>query len=270
MIYLAGTPLGNDGDASPRLRQVLAEADLIAAEDTRRLLNLASRLGVELHAPVTAYHDHNEQEKARDLVEAARSGKTVVVLSDAGMPAVSDPGYRLAHLAAEQGVPLTVVPGPSAVLTALVISGLATDRFVFEGFLPRRDGELESELETLKKEPRTMVFFESPRRIARVLGKMADAFGPGRKAAVCRELTKIHEEVVRGTLEELQEWARGGPLGEIAVVVAGAGETGGISAPAAQVAELVELGLSLKDAVKYVAKRENVRKNALYRACLEA
>ncbi|MCI5825248.1 MAG: 16S rRNA (cytidine(1402)-2'-O)-methyltransferase [Arcanobacterium sp.] len=270
MIILAGTPLGNDADASPHLRSALESATVIAAEDTRRLLNLAGRLGVQLHARVVPYHDHNEQEKAPELVAEAAAGGTVVMVSDAGMPAISDPGYRLVALAAERGVPVTVVPGPSAVLTALALSGLPTNRFSFEGFLARKAGERASQLAQLVHEPRTMVFFESPRRLADTLAAMATAFGERRRAAVVRELTKVHEEVRRGSLAELAEWASDGVLGEITVVVEGAARAAAEISPqlVAEVRELHAAGLKLKVAAAHVAQRVGVRANALYRAAV--
>ena len=272
MIVLAATPLGNDDDASPRLRRELEGADLIAAEDTRRLLNLAGRLGLNLRAKVVAFHEHNEAEAARQLIEASREGRRVVVLSDAGMPSVSDPGYRLVSLAAEEGVPVTVVPGPSAVLTALALSGLASDRFTFEGFPPRREGEQRRYFESLATEPRTMIFFESPRRLAATLAAMGDAFGPGRRAAICRELTKTYEEVKRATLAQLAVWAEGA-RGEITIVVEGARADGGVVAADAHVAEVLalhEAGLRLKDAAAHVANREGLSKNELAKLALAA
>lgn len=274
MIILAGTPLGNDSDASPRLRQTLESADIIAAEDTRRLLNLVGRLGVEIHAPVVAYHDHNEAQKAPNLIAAAQAGKNIVMVSDAGMPSVSDPGYRLAALAAEEGVALTVVPGPSAVLTALAISGLASDRFAFEGFPPRKSGERQQLFGQLKTDPRTLIFFESPRRLAETLTDMAAVFGADRLGAVARELTKTFEEVRRGTLEELAEWAQSDVKGEISIVVEGYTPTHGSGEcppeVLADVHELVSLGVRLKDAAGYVAQRSGLRKNLIYKQALES
>lgn len=270
MIILAATPLGNDGDASPRLREALAHADIIAAEDTRRLLNLVGRLGVEIHAPVVPYHDHNEAQKAPDLIDAARSGKTVVMVSDAGMPSVSDPGFRLAALASEESVPLTVIPGPSAVLTALAISGLASDRFSFEGFPARKSGERRREFESLANDPRTMVFFESPRRLHETLVDMADVFGRDRRAAVARELTKTFEEVRRDSLGELVTWSAGDVKGEICIVVEGEHSRAQSDdldpAWVDEVCSLTNLGLRMKDAAGHVAARVGVRKNDLYRA----
>lgn len=273
MIILAGTPLGNDDDASPRLRHALANADIIAAEDTRRLLNLVSRLGIEIHAPVIAYHDHNEKEKAPDLIEAARSGKTIVMVSDAGMPSVSDPGYRLADLAIQEGIHLTVIPGPSAVLTALAISGLASNRFSFEGFPARKAGERKTAFQKLATDERTMIFFESPRRLHETLVDMASQFGADRRAAVARELTKTYEEVRRGTLAELVAWSADEVKGEISIVVEGFRSTGDTAIDSTLVSEvlnLAALGLRLKDAAGHVAAREGLRKNELYSAALSA
>ena len=271
MIVLVGTPLGNDADASPRLAQMLEAADLIAAEDTRRLLNLAGRLGVALHAPVVPYHDHNERQQAPELVAAAQAGKLVVVVSDAGMPGISDPGYRLVAAAASAGVKVTAVPGPAAVVTALALSGLPTDRFTFEGFLPRKAGELASRLSDLAHESRTMVFYESPRRLGATLAAMALAFGGARRAAVARELTKEHEEIRRGGLAELADWAALGVLGEVAIVVAGAESDSGISGElVAEVLALRDAGLRLKAAAAHVAVREKVSANELYAKALAA
>ncbi|MFY9263171.1 MAG: 16S rRNA (cytidine(1402)-2'-O)-methyltransferase [Arcanobacterium sp.] len=272
MIILAGTPVGNDGDASPRLRQALESADLIAAEDTRRLLNLAGRLGITLRAPVVAYHDHNEAAKATDLVAAAQAGKRVVMVSDAGMPAVSDPGYRLVERAYDEGVAVTVIPGPSAVLAALAISGLPSDRFAFEGFPARKTGERKASFAKLARDERTLIFFESPRRLAETLEDMASVFGQDRRAVVARELTKTYESVQRGTLAELTQWARGEVRGEIVIVVEGYREvtTSIVDADVvAEVLELVKLGLRLKDAAGHVAKRVGLRKNEVYAAAVE-
>lgn len=199
-ITLAATPIGNAGDASARLRAGLAHADVVAAEDTRRALALAQRLGVRVGGRLLALHEHNERDRAAELIREARSGRSVLVISDAGMPSVSDPGYRLVVAAADEGVPVTVAPGPSAVLAALAVSGLASDRFTFEGFPPRRRGERHRALTALAAERRTMIFFESPRRTRDTLDAMVRAFGARRRAALCRELTKTHEQVRRATL----------------------------------------------------------------------
>jgi 16S rRNA (cytidine1402-2'-O)-methyltransferase len=206
VIILAATPIGNLGDASKRLIEVLENAQLIAAEDTRTTQRLLQGLGIANRPRLIALHDHNEKAKAAELAELAET-EDIVVLSDAGMPTVSDPGYGLVAAAAERGVTVTAIPGPSAVVTALAVSGLPTDRFTFEGFLPRKPGERRSALTALAAEPRTMVFFESPSRLAAALGDMALAFGASRRAAVCRELTKFYEEVRRGGVAELSEWA---------------------------------------------------------------
>ena len=199
-ILLAATPIGDVRDASPRVVAALAGADIVAAEDTRRALALASRLGIKLGGRLVALHDHNEAEKAAGIVEAASAGARVVFVSDAGMPTVSDPGFRLARAAIDAGVPLSVLPGPSAPLVALALSGLPSDRFAFEGFLPRKDGDATRYLQDLATDPHTLIFFESPRRAAATLTRMAEVFGADRAAALCRELTKDYEEVRRGTL----------------------------------------------------------------------
>jgi len=267
-IVLAATPIGNDDDASFRLRSEIEGADVIAAEDTRRFLNLAGRLGIEVTARILSYYEHNESERGPYLLELAASQR-VLVVTDAGMPSVSDPGYRLVARAAEAGVPVTVVPGPSAVLTALAISGLATDRFCFEGFLPRKDCEQRKYLRQIAREDRTMVFFESPRRVGATLAAMRDELGTSRRACVCRELTKIHEEVVRGSLGDLANRFAGDVLGEIAIVVAGA-EKAEVDAElaVAEVEDLEAAGLRLKDAAAHVAARTGLRKKDLYEAAL--
>ncbi len=271
MIILAGTPIGNDADATDRLRLALAQADLIAAEDTRRLLNLVGRLGVEIHAPVVPFHDHNEAEKSADLLQAAQAGRQVLVVSDAGMPAISDPGYRLVALAREAQVPVTVIPGPSAVLTAVALAGLPTDRFTFAGFVPRKEGERQNFLQDLAGLSHTLVFFDSPRRLAQTLQDMAKILGDTRLAAVCRELTKTHEEVVRLELGQLAQWVLSQEVrGEIVIVVAGLREDAkDLTAFVPEVKELAALGLRLKSAATHVAKRENLRPNDLYRAVLQ-
>lgn len=269
-IYVAATPIGDAGDATPRLRSLLESADVIAAEDTRRLLNLAGRIGVAPAGRILAFHDHNEAERMGELLDAARAGQTVLVVSDAGMPTVSDPGYRLVRQAHEESVPVTVVPGASAVLTALAISGLATDRFSFEGFAPRKDGDRARVFNDLVDEERTMVFFDSPHRTADTLTVMALHFGPDREAAVCRELTKTYEEVKRGPLSELAEWAAGGVRGEITIVVSGAPETEANAEDyVGEVLTLADSGMRLKAAAGYISERTGVRKKELYEAALQ-
>ena len=270
-LVLAATPIGDVDDAPPRLLRLLATADVIAAEDTRRLRRLAAAAGVAPAGRVVSYHEHNETSRAADLVEAALGGATVLVVTDAGMPSVSDPGLRVVRAAVEAGVAVTAVPGPSAVLTALALSGLATDRFCFEGFPPRKPGERGRALAALAAEPRTMVFFEAPHRAAECLAAMAQAFGADRPAALCRELTKTYEEVLRRPLGELAAWAAAGEvLGEVTLVVAGAPPVAADDVPAlvVRVHDLVSAGTRLKDAVAQVAAGSGVAKRELYDAAV--
>jgi len=268
VLVLAGTPIGDPADASPRLARELAGADVVAAEDTRRLRRLARDLGVELTGRVVSYYDANEAGRTPELVEALQAGQRVVLVTDAGMPSVSDPGYRLVAAAVEAGVPVTAVPGPSAVLTALALSGLPVDRFCFEGFLPRKQGERARRLAALADEERTMVFFEAPHRTEAALAAMAEAWGEERAAAVCRELTKTHEEVRRGPLAELVAWAADGVRGEVTIVVAGATPGAGVATDdeslRAAVAERETTGMSRKDAIVEVARSAGVPKRHVY------
>ncbi|MCB2176849.1 MAG: 16S rRNA (cytidine(1402)-2'-O)-methyltransferase [Actinomycetales bacterium] len=269
-VVLAATPIGNAQDASPRLRELLEQADVVAAEDTRRLADLARRLGVRVAGRVVSHHEHNEAGRVDELLDVVRAGGTVAVVSDAGMPTVSDPGLVLVRAAVDAGLPVTALPGPSAVLTALAVSGLATDRFCFEGFVPRRPAARDAVLAALADERRTLVLFEAPHRLAATLEAMAAAFGPDRPAAVCRELTKTYEEVRRGPLADLAGWAgQAEPRGEIVVVV------GGAPAHAPRVADLVgevlaraDAGERLKDVVAEVAEATGVAKRDLYAAAL--
>ncbi|GGI48697.1 16S rRNA (cytidine1402-2'-O)-methyltransferase [Agromyces flavus] len=269
MIILAATPIGNLGDASTRLRQALEDAAVVASEDTRVTQRLLAALGIANRPRLIALHEHNERARAGELVELARDGD-VLVLSDAGMPTVSDPGFPLVQAAVEAGVDVTAIPGPSAAITALAVSGLPTDRFAFEGFLPRKQGERMRRLAELAGDRRTLVFFEAPSRLAASLAALAEAFGADRSAAVCRELTKLHEEVRRGPLGELAEWAAGGVRGEICVVVGGAGEPPAADADAgvARVLELAASGTRLKDAAGIVAAETGLGKRDLYEAAL--
>ena len=268
-ILLVATPIGDVRDASPRVIAALEGADIIAAEDTRRALALASRLGIKLGGRLIALHDHNEAEKAASIVEAARGGACVVFVSDAGMPTVSDPGFRLACAAIDAGVPLSVLPGPSAPLVALALSGLPSDRFAFEGFLPRKDGEATRYLQDLATDPHTLIFFESPRRAAATLTRMAEVLGGDRPAALCRELTKDYEEVRRGTLGELAEGADS-ILGEVTIVVAGYERSARAEDHVGAVLALAAEGMRLKDAAAEVAAATGARKNDLYKAALAA
>ena len=223
VLTLAAVPIGRDEDASPRLRAELGQAEVIAAEDTRRVRTLAARLGVELHARIVSYYDAVETRRTPALLAELQAGQDVLLVTDAGMPGISDPGYRIVTAAAEAGIRVTALPGPSAVTTALAVSGLPTDRFSFEGFPPRKQGERTRRFAELAEDTRTQVFFESPRRLGVTLGELAESHGADRQAVVCRELTKTHEEILRGTLAELTSWAEGSDAvrGEITVVVAG-------------------------------------------------
>ncbi|HEY6797894.1 MAG TPA: 16S rRNA (cytidine(1402)-2'-O)-methyltransferase [Kineosporiaceae bacterium] len=272
-LVLAATPIGDPRDATPRLVALLGRADLIAAEDTRRLRRLLAALGIAPSGRVVSYHEHNEASRSAELVAAARDGALVVVVTDAGMPSVSDPGLRAVRAAVDAGVPVSVAPGPSAVLAALALSGLATDRFCFEGFPPRKPGPRRRALAALASEPRTMVFFEAPHRLAATLADLTDVLGPGRPAAVCRELTKTYEEVRREPLGALAAWAAAGEvLGEVTVVVAGRPAASGppeaedVAALVARVRERAAAGERLKAAVAAVADEAGVSKRALYEA----
>jgi len=273
-LVLAAAPLGNPADASARLAAELAGADVIAAEDTRRLRRLAADLGIQLDARVVSYFEGNEASRTPDLVAELRAGTRVVLVTDAGMPSVSDPGYRLVTAAIDAGVPVTAAPGPSAVLTALALSGLPVDRFTFEGFVPRKAGDRIRTLAALREEPRTMVFFESRHRLVQTLRAMADTFGTARAAAVCRELTKTHEQVTRGSLRELVDWVeQAKPLGEITIVVQGHRDVPQRvtpSAAAARVAALEAQGLARKQAIATVAAETGMRKREVYDAVLDA
>lgn len=267
-LVLAGTPLGNRGDATDRLRAALAGADIIAAEDTRRTKRLATDLGIQLTARIVSYYDQVEAERATELVAAMREGSSVLVVSDAGMPSVSDPGYRVVDAAVHAGLPVTCLPGPSAVTVALALSGLPSDRFCFEGFAPRKAGERARFLGELATERRTIVMFEAPHRVTAMLDDAVAAFGPDRRAAVCRELTKTYEEVKRGTLSELAEWSREGVRGEITVVIAGATARRDLTADElrAMVEREVEAGSTKKDAIALVAHATGTAKRAVFDA----
>jgi len=267
-LVLAATPIGRVEDASPRLAAELAGADVVAAEDTRRLRRLCERLGVSLSGRVVSYFEGNEAGRTEELLRALRDGLRVVLVTDAGMPSVSDPGFRLVAAAVEDDIGVTAVPGPSAVLTALAVSGLPVDRFCFEGFLPRKAGERRSRLDELAREPRTMVFFEAPHRTSPALAAMAQAFGDTRRAAVCRELTKTYEEVRRGTLDELVGWAADGIRGEVTIVVSGHTPSAGAELAdddvVARVQDAERRGMSTKDAVLSVSRETGLPRRAVY------
>ena len=270
-VILLGAPLGNPADASARLRDILATADVVAAEDTRRLARLARELGVTVTGRVVSYFEGNEARRTPELVALA-ADQTVALITDGGMPSVSDPGYRLVRAALDAGVPVTAVPGPSAVTTALAVSGLPCDRFCFEGFAPRRPGERRARLAALAAEPRTLVFFEAPHRVADTLADLAGAFGPDRPAALCRELTKAYEQVRRGPLGELAVQAlEDPPRGEITLVVGGApapSRSATAEDLAAAVASLESGGTVRKSAIAQVAAERGVRRRDVYEAVI--
>ena len=270
-LVLAATPLGDVRDASPRLAEALAEADVVAAEDTRRFRLLASALEVTPRGRVVSFYEDVETARLPKLLESLRAGETVVLVTDAGMPSVSDPGFRLVAACVAEDIPVTCLPGPSAVTTALVLSGLPCDRFCFEGFAPRKPGERAKWLASLRDEPRTAVFFESPHRLASTLSDAASALGDERRAAVCRELTKTYEEVKRGTLASLASWAAEGVRGEITVVLSGA-EPRAVSVAdlVGEVAARVASGERLKSAAAEIAEATGVSKKELYDAVLAA
>lgn len=270
VLVLAATPIGQYGDAPPRLAEELTGADVVAAEDTRRLKRLTSDLGITLGGRVVSYFEGNESARTPLLLEALLAGERVVLVTDAGMPSVSDPGYRLVAAAVEHDVRVTAVPGPSAVLTALAVSGLPVDRFCFEGFLPRKAGERSRRLADLAREERTMVFFEAPHRTEAALAAMAETLGDDRPAAVCRELTKTHEEVRRGPLSELVAWAGDGVRGEVTIVVQGAAPAAEVGsdpdALRAAVADEEAAGATRKEAIADVARRAGIPKREVYAA----
>ncbi|WP_036505274.1 16S rRNA (cytidine(1402)-2'-O)-methyltransferase [Nocardia aobensis] len=271
-LVLAATPMGDIGDASQRLRDALASADVVAAEDTRRTRALAKALEVEITGRVVSFYDHVEAARIPLLLDEIESGRTVLLVTDAGMPSVSDPGYRMVAACIERDLPVTCLPGPSAVTTALALSGLPMERFCFDGFAPRKSGQRKQWLSTLVTEPRAVVFFEAPHRLAACLADAAEVLGPERRAAVCRELTKTYEEVVRGGLGELAEWAVEGARGEITVVVEGAQPVSADPVDLVdEVEELVADGTRLKDACARVAARAGgVSRRELYDAVLAA
>jgi len=270
-LVLAATPMGDIGDASQRLREALGSADIVAAEDTRRTRTLAKALEVEITGRVVRFDDHVEAAKIPALLDEIDSGRTVLLVTDAGMPSVSDPGYRMVVACVERAIPVTCLPGPSAVTTALALSALPVERFCFDGFAPRKSGQRREWLRTLRTEPRACVFFEAPHRLADCLADAVEVLGPDRRAAVCRELTKTYEEVVRGNLGELAAWAVDGARGEITVVLEGAQPTA--ADPADLVEEVESLtaeGIRLKDACAQVAAETGVSRRELYDAVLIA
>jgi len=273
-LTLAATPLGNPGDASPRLKQAIIDAEVIAAEDSRRFHRLAADLGVTFTARIISFFDGNETARTEEVLSLLQSGKKVLVVSDAGMPTISDPGFRLTRDAIALGINVVVIPGPSAPTMALALSGLATDRFTFEGFLPRSSGARLAHLETLRFEERTMVFFEAPHRITDSLRDAASILGTDRRAAVCREMTKTYEETVRGSLQELIDWSQSKEiLGEITLVIAGVPVGAAIKSAeeiVARVREFESAGMDRKDAIATVAKESELPKKVVYAAVVDA
>jgi 16S rRNA (cytidine1402-2'-O)-methyltransferase len=270
-LLLGATPLGQPSDASPRLLDALARADVVAAEDTRRVRTLAKALDVAITGRVVSMFDRVEAARVDSLIEAMQAGATVLVVSDAGMPLISDPGFRLVAACVEAGLPVACLPGPSAVTTALVLSGLPSEKFCFEGFAPRRSAARRSWLASLADEQRTCVFFESPRRLSACLQDAVEQLGGARRAAVCRELTKVHEEVLRGSLDELATWAADGVLGEITVVLAGGTPHADLPSLVVEVEDLVAGGTRVKDACGEVAAAHpGVRSRQLYDAVLQS
>lgn len=271
VLVLAATPIGDPRDAAPRLRQEIAAADVVAAEDTRRFSRLCRSLEVKASGSVVSYHEHNEATRTADLLVRLMGGARVLVVTDAGMPSVSDPGYRLVVAAVQAGVKVTCVPGPSAVLMALAVSGLPVDRFCFEGFPSRKAGERLRSFQALAKERRTLIFFEAPHRLNVTLAAMAEAFGPDRPAAVCRELTKTYEEIRRGALADLAQWAADGVKGEITVVVGGApAEAIDPEMAVFAIQARVAGGERLRDVCAEVAASTGLSRNDLYNAALAA
>jgi 16S rRNA (cytidine1402-2'-O)-methyltransferase len=270
-LLLGATPLGQPSDASPRLITALGDAEVVAAEDTRRVRTLAKALGVAITGRVVSMFDQVEAARVPALVDEIKAGATVLLVSDAGMPLISDPGYRMVVACVEAGLPVTCLPGPSAVTTALAVSGLPSEKFCFEGFAPRKSGARKTWLASLADERRTCVFFESPRRLAACLLDAVEQLGGARPAVICRELTKVHEEVVRGSLEELAAWAADGVLGEVTVVLAGASPAADIPSLVARVQDLVAEGARVKDACTEVAAAHpGVRSRQLYDAVLQS
>ncbi|QUH00105.1 16S rRNA (cytidine(1402)-2'-O)-methyltransferase [Saccharopolyspora erythraea] len=271
-LLLAATPLGDARDASARLVDALGSADVVAAEDTRRVRSLATALGVTPGGKVVSYYEAVEAARTPVLLDELRAGRRVLLVTDAGMPSVSDPGYRLVSACVEEGLAVTCLPGPSAVTTALAVSGLPSDRFCFEGFPPRKQGERRRWFARLQAEQRTCVFFEAPHRLADALADAVEVLGGQRRAAVCRELTKTYEEIRRGSLAELAQWAADGVRGEITVVLDGAApaEASDPAELVSQVEERAAGGIRLKDAVAEVAEMAGVRKKELYDAVLAA
>lgn len=274
VLVVAAVPLGNPGDASQRLRTAIAEADVIAAEDSRRFHRLASDLQSTFTARVVSFFEGNEKERETEILNELQSGKNVLLVSDAGMPTISDPGYRLVREVIARKLELRVLPGPSAVTMAIALSGLPTNRFTFEGFLPRTSGARSTSLEELRHEVRTMVFFEAPHRLTETLLEMKSVFGAERSGAICREMTKTYEETIRGSLHELVEWSQGHEiLGEITLVIEGSSQENidkNNDAILARVRAFEAAGMERKEAIAEVARELNLPKRLIYATVVEA
>ena len=273
-LLLAGVPLGNPGDASARLIAAIKSASIIAAEDSRRFQRLCQDLGVTTSGKILSFFEGNEEERTEQLLNELKNGTDVLVVTDAGMPTVSDPGFKLIRAAIDANIPIEIIPGPSAVTTALALSGLPTDRFCFEGFVPRTQGAREKFFDNLKFEPRTVVFFEAPHRLIETLEAAVDSLGSERRAALCREMTKTYEETVRGTLGQIKEWANSKEiLGEITIVIDGAIEGAKeISQQAiiGAVKKLEEVGMERKEAIAAVAEELDLPKREVFDAMVAA
>ncbi len=269
-LYVVGTPIGNLGDVTDRAREVLGSVDVIAAEDTRRTGRLLRALGIAKPRMISV-HDANERARTDELVRRLRQGAAVALVSDGGMPVVSDPGYRVVQAAVAGGIDVRVVPGPSAAIAALVVAGLPSDRWAFEGFLPKKPGERRRRLDAVAGDDRTLVFFESPLRLRGLLAEVIEALGD-RQVAMCRELTKLHETVVRGRASEvLDALGDADPKGEVVLVVAGSGGANGdLEAAVAEASELVAAGTKKREAARIVASRSGLHTNDLYRALLDS
>ena len=273
-LVLAATPLGNPLDASARLKKAIESAEIIAAEDSRRFHRLASDLEVTFTARIISFFEGNEKERTAEILTLLREGKEVLVVTDAGMPTISDPGFRLMRDAIAENLPIVVIPGPSAPMMAIALSGLPTDRFTFEGFLSRSAGARQSHLESLRFEERTMIFFEAPHRITECLTDALEIFGGDRRAAICREMTKRYEETIRGTLEQLATWSTSNEvLGEITIVIAGAATDSAALTAADMVARVREFeaaGMDRKTAIATVADEFGIAKRLVYAAVVDA
>ena len=273
-LILAATPLGNPGDASSRLKSAIENASIIAAEDSRRFHRLCADIEVSFTAKVLSFFEGNEEDRTRELISELKSGATVLVVSDAGMPTISDPGFRLMRDAIAEGIEVSVIPGPSAVTMSVALSGLPTDRFSFEGFPPRTAGARLATFEKLRFEERTMVFFEAPHRLADSLADAVSVFGADRLGAICREMTKRYEETIRGTMNELLTWAHSNEvLGEITLVIAGAvADSASLTASdmVARVREFEAAGMDRKTAIATVAEEFGIAKRLVYAAVVDA